>query len=348
MLRSPEAPIAVVGAGLSGVGCGLALAEAGVSALLLEKSRGVSGRAASRMRDGVVYDFGANFIDLATPGLDALMARIPLDGLVYLPPLTGVFGIDNMVHPGDMVPRNRVSFEGGINVLAKRVHALSGVPMVTQTRIVQVEGTPSAWTLRDATGGVWGPYEHVVFTSPAPQTLELLETRSEVLPPSVLEGLRGVQYQSQFSVVLVLNGEVSVPDRTAALLNVDRKHPIAWLTFEHKKRGHAPKGVSVLVAQMAPAWTKLHYEADANRMYEQVYALVRDLLGPLPPLLWADLQRWRYALPLVALGDEIRSEAAKVGLHLTGDSVLGKGRAGEALMTGYRLGAHLAHGLRMN
>lgn len=348
MLRSPEAPIAVIGAGLSGVGCGLALAEAGMAALLLEKSRGVSGRAASRMRDGVVYDFGANFIDLATPGLDSLMARIPLDGLVYLPPLTGVFKQDGIVMNGDDLPRNRITFEAGINALAKRVHALSGVPLVSQTRIVRLEGSPKAWTLHDATGGVWGPFAHVVFTAPAPQTLELLETHPAMMPTNVLEGLREVQYQSQFSIVLVLDGDVKLPQRTAALLNIDRKHPIAWLSFEHKKRGHAPDGVSVLVAQMAPAWTKERYDTDAKQLYTEVLGLVSKLLGPLPSLLWADHQRWRYALPLSPLRDEVRAEAATKGLHLTGDSVLGKGRAGEALMAGYRLGVQLARQARVN
>lgn len=338
----------MVGAGLSGVGCALALADSGKAALLLEKSRGVSGRAASRMRDGVVYDFGANFIDLATPGLDALMSRIPLDGLVYLPPLTGVFKEDGVVMCGDELPRNRISFEAGINALAKRIHALSGVPIVTQTRIVRIEGRPRSWTLHDATGGMWGPYAHVVLTAPAPQTLELLETHPEAIPQCVLEGLRDVSYQAQFSVVLVLEGDVPVPNRTAALLNIDRKHPITWLTFEHKKRGHAPPGVSVLVAQMAPSWTMQHYNDDAKALYANVLALVQQLVGPLPELLWADHQRWRYALPLAPLREEVRTAASAIGLHITGDSLLGKGRAGEALMAGYRLGFSLGQQMRLN
>ena len=53
--------VAVVGAGLSGLAAAFKLREQKVEVCLFEKSRGLSGRAASRSRNGCRYDYGANY-----------------------------------------------------------------------------------------------------------------------------------------------------------------------------------------------------------------------------------------------------------------------------------------------
>ena len=52
----------IVGAGISGLLAATALQEAGVRCRLMETSRGLGGRMATRRRDGAVFDHGAQFL----------------------------------------------------------------------------------------------------------------------------------------------------------------------------------------------------------------------------------------------------------------------------------------------
>ena len=51
--------------------------------------------------------------------------------------------------------------------------------------------------------------------------------------------------------------------------------------------------------------------------------------------LWKDKQRWRYAHPKVALDIEEVEECSPDGWFFCGDSFVGRGRVGEAILTGF-------------
>ncbi|MDX1531103.1 MAG: NAD(P)-binding protein, partial [Rhodothermales bacterium] len=59
-------PLAIIGAGAAGLAAAFGLRDSGVAVTLFEKSRGVSGRAATRRRtaDGQTwrYDHGAQYV----------------------------------------------------------------------------------------------------------------------------------------------------------------------------------------------------------------------------------------------------------------------------------------------
>jgi len=56
--------IAIVGAGVSGLVCGRTLASQGHQVVVFEKSRGVGGRATTRLLHGCVVDHGAQYLRL--------------------------------------------------------------------------------------------------------------------------------------------------------------------------------------------------------------------------------------------------------------------------------------------
>ena len=79
--HSPQ--LAIVGAGVSGLAAAWALRDSDWTCTVFEKSRGYSGRAASRSRDGVRFDYGANYFKTDSPELEQLILReLPTDGLV--------------------------------------------------------------------------------------------------------------------------------------------------------------------------------------------------------------------------------------------------------------------------
>ena len=110
---------------------------------------------------------------------------------------------------------------------------------------------------------------------------------------------------------------------------------MAWLSFEEDKPGHVPEGQSLIIAQMAPAWSEPRYDLPLDDLAPEAARLAADLLGTdLSGWAWADRQGWRYALPKGAVDRTVLDEAAGIGLFFAGDAVAGKGRVGHALETG--------------
>ena len=55
--------VAVIGAGMAGLTCAQLLRQAGYSAVVLEKSRGLGGRVATRRLEGTCADHGARYLE---------------------------------------------------------------------------------------------------------------------------------------------------------------------------------------------------------------------------------------------------------------------------------------------
>ena len=191
----------------------------------------------------------------------------------------------------------------------------------------------------DEAGNELGEFDAVLLTPPAPQLADLIEA-SELEDGEDKEELVRLLGESEFyrqlSLVFGFDGEIVRPEACYALLNADRRHQVAWLSFENAKPGRVPDGEGVLIAQMAPVWTEEHYDACDEVLQNEALRAVStiiDLGGA--TLTWFDKQRWRYAHPKVALDVEEVEEAAPQGLFFAGDAFVGKGRVGGAIETGF-------------
>ena len=65
--------IAIVGAGVAGLTAAWSLARQGFAPVVFEMSLSLSGRAASRRRGDVTFDYGANFFRLDNPVIEKLI-----------------------------------------------------------------------------------------------------------------------------------------------------------------------------------------------------------------------------------------------------------------------------------
>lgn len=332
---------AIVGAGLSGLAAALRLSEGGAEVRIFEKSRGLSGRAASRTRHGCRYDFGANYFTVGSNAVARMVFEtLSTEGLGRVVGEILPFDRDGKVSPGDP-ERNagaRWTYRDGINTLGKRIVETGRLAVETGVRIARLERLDDGWRLESDEGRSWDDFDCVLLTAPVPQAADLLEA-SELRVEwtgEIVAALREADYHCQFSVVLNFSEEISLPGGAYALVNADREHELAWLSLENRKAGRVPDGRTLLVAQMSPDWSARHYEASAETVVALTRAAVAGLLArELPEPRWTDVQRWRYAHPRAAVASGALLEAAECGLCFAGDGLVGRGRVGEAIETGF-------------
>jgi len=335
--------LAIVGAGVSGLATAWALRDAPLDITVFEKSRGYSGRAATRRRDGLCYDHGANYFKLHSEEVERIVRHeLPSDQLAPIDRDVWTFNAAGTLQEGDAASNahGKWTYRRGINTIGKLLAADASADVQRQTRVQHLEQqAEGGWVVYATEGAALGTFDGVVLTPPAPQTRQLIHdsTLDDEVRLALLDGLQPASYASQFTIVLGYPRTIERPGDFYALLNADRDHPIAWLSFEEDKPGHVPDGQSVLILQMAPDWTEAHYEASHDALVERAVRLAGDLLRTeCTHPAWTDHQRWRYALPTAAADRERLQDAEAAHLFVTGDALIGKGRVNRALEAGLR------------
>jgi predicted NAD/FAD-dependent oxidoreductase len=334
------ASLGIIGAGASGLAAAWALRRTPIDVTIFEKSRGYSGRAATRRREETRYDHGANYIKPTNDRVDALLTEhLPTDELEDIGNDIWTFDRRGTVSAGDPASNAapKWTYRRGIHTVGKLLAAEAEATVHLETRVASVEATDDRWEVVDTDAARWGPFDAVLLTPPAPQTADLI--RASVMPSdlraTLIEGCDAAAYTSQFSFILAYDRLLSRPEGVYAFVNTDKEHPIAWMSFEDDKPGHVPDGASVLVVQMAPDWTTARLNLSPDAMLPDVIRLAGDVLDePLASPAWTDAQRWRYALPTQAADTDTLAEGIPHGLFFAGDAIAGKGRVGEALETG--------------
>lgn len=336
--------IAIVGAGMAGLAAGRELARAGYAVTIFEKSRGLGGRVATRRVDTFAIDHGAQIVKAPTPATLALLQEA--GGATRIERPVWIFDGEGRVSPGDpeLNAEPAWTWPGGLTALAR--YLATGLEVRRETTVAALRREGACYVAIDAGGRDLGCYDAVLLTAPAPQSAAILRASAigaELREP-FLEALAPVRYRACLSLALAYSRRPEPP--WYALLNADRRHPIAWLACEHLKPGRAPDGAGLLIAQMAPAWSEQYWEALPKGTYGHdgaalldaattVHELLRPLVGAdLGSPLWVDVHRWRYALPDTACGPLALTGLA--GLFVAGDMEAGQGRVHHALESGWR------------
>ncbi len=128
-----------------------------------------------------------------------------------------------------------------------------------------------------------------------------------------------------------------------ALVNTDKGHAISWLAWEHEKAPErVPEGTGLLIAQMAPSYSKEHREIPQTVLFQDVAQLVSALVDEqLATPMFTDVQYWRYALPSdKADADALLAITLPLDLAFCGDAFVG-GRAHLALENGVHVAQRL-------
>ena len=367
MTQNDDRRLCIVGAGLAAAGIADSLSEESVAVTVLEKSRGVGGRAATRRRDGCRYDHGANYIKDSDERTQELLESLGSDGLADIDAPVWPFAADGTISESERPEAHKWTWEAGITQLAKRLFGRTDADIRKQTRVAAIHRDTDGWRLTDTDGSTHGPFDAVALTPPAPQTADLLRATeidgsdadgaadttgatdadgaADATLSAAAEAVDSVPYRTIRAVMLHYPFEIERP--YYALVNDDHDHDIGWLARESCKPDHIPDGEELLVVQMAPDWSTATYDQPLEEISDEVCRNVATLLDDdrLESPDWIDDQGWRYALPDAGVDTEAVEPLEAHGLYVAGDWVVGEGRAHEALWCGVDVGERLAAAL---
>ena len=338
--------IGVVGAGAAAAAACYVVdgAVPDASITVFEKSGGLCGRAATRRRGDVTYDYGANYIKEDDERVLDLLDRFD-DGLVEVDGDIDVFDRTGEVSDGRDEGERKFTYETGLTRLAKHLFGATDATVHRRTRIEAVARIDDGWTLTDADGERWGSFDVLLLNPPAPQTAALLEAAEwdGEAREQLLDAVRDVDYRTIWTAVLGYPFELDVP--YYALVNTDKEHEVGWISREECKPGHVPDGESVLIVQANHEWSVERYDADPEENVADLAAHAADIVGDdrLTDPDWTDHQGWRYALAESGLRRGVLGAAEDAGLYCVGDWVAGEARVHAALRNGLDTGERLVY-----
>ncbi len=278
----------VIGAGVAGLTCARDLVAAGWSVLVVEKSRGVGGRCATRRMLGQPTDIGLTYYHADDPELLAELDAVPATALPGWP--HKVAGGGAPCHPAAFrAGQRRLAFAEGVNVFPK--HLARGVPLRLSARVAGMRPLDGRVEISFEDGETLHA-RHVVLTVPPRQA-------QAVLPHEHGRELRAVDALFEHVVTapcitVSLGFPTSAPLPDFDILYPDDSSLVQLIAHDSAKR--VDPSYRVLVVQGRAAWSVAHLEdsrdvwraALIEEAARQVGAWVREPA-------WVDVQRWRFA-----------------------------------------------------
>jgi len=292
--------VIVVGAGVAGLRAARTLAEAGVRLEVLEKSRGLGGRAATRRLHGTLADHGAQYFTARDPRLQAQVATWQERGEVQV----WSRGFHTLSPQGLHVPKEsypRYTFADGMNTLGKllgdglNIRRGAKVTGLSRTRLSR---TPAGWRLTLGDGSEKHA-RRVLLNLPAPQALDLGRGLFSARTKAVLSAVT-------FAPCLALMAGYAQAAPAWRGINVDNDSDdikaLSWLACDSSKRSTMPENPTetsagkvaetVLVLHGSPGFSERYLETPEEAVPQML--AVAASLGFSDPR-WTELQRWRYA-----------------------------------------------------
>jgi predicted NAD/FAD-dependent oxidoreductase len=306
--------IAIIGAGVAGLSAARVLQASGARLVVLEKSRGVGGRMATKRVGEAVFDTGAQFFTAREDGFASEVQRWADAGKA-----------DRW--PGS---EHRWIGRGGMTAVPKLL--AEGIDVERERKVTAARHHPSGyWELDIENAGILRA-ERLVLTAPMPQALALLDAGSVRLPDTIAAELRSVSYRPCLAALLVLDGPSAVPQEGVA----PSEGPLRWVADNSQKGLCRPTAVTL---HATPEFSAREYGRPEAEVLEQMIAAAQAWLGS-RTVSSATLHRWRYSEPVGSLPKAF-SWVPELSLGFAGDAFLG-GRVEAAALSGIALGQHIA------
>jgi len=323
----------VIGAGIAGLMAAARLAAHGQSVLVLDKSRGVGGRMATRRVGGAVCDHGAQFFTQRTLGFRDVIDHAVRDGTVA-EWCRGFSRDGSVAADGPAVADGHPRYRGtrGMTDLPKWLAAKlaeqgNGIEVRTGAKATSV--AVAADSVRVTIEGQDGAAEVVeaagcVLTAPVPQALDLIAAGGPLdrMDAQAIERLRTVDYDPCFTAMLVLDRPSLLPEPGAIQFGGDAAGPVAWVA-DNQRKGIST--VPALTVHATGAFSREHFDVPPDEVAGMLIDAVRPWIDgdPRTAVVERSIHRWKFATPTTILPDAFVAVSWTPPILCCGDAFAG-------------------------
>jgi len=274
----------IVGAGISGLLAASTLRREGWEVTILEKSRGVGGRMATRRVGRGNFDHGAQFFTIRSERFASLVEGWLGAGAAA--EWTRGFADARGQPNEDGHPRYRGT--EGMATIPKYI--ARGLDVRTDERVVRVDDGDPGWEIVCESGlRVTG--EALVLAAPVPQALALASSGSYSLTDELRRQLEAVSYDPCLALMIVLDGPTPVPEPGGMQI---KGEPLDWIGDNRRKGISEARAVTL---HAGPKWSRSHFEDEETVVKDRMVSFASELLGTdlAPAVVETALARWRYS-----------------------------------------------------
>jgi hypothetical protein len=316
--------VVVVGAGMAGLAAAGSLRSAGRDVVVLEKSRGLGGRAATRRFDDVPVDFGAQFFTSRDAAFADEVARWVAAGVVFewsrgFPTWSG----GRLVSATDSHPR--YACRSGMTTLAKFLG--EGITILREHRVTRIQPMRQSWCVECENDASFDA-EGVIITAPAPQAARIAGEYFSVDQRAALEAVR-------LAPCLALVARSPHVANTLTGVHI-ADGPLAWIANDSSKRASGASWIAWTLHASA-SFSESHLEDPPEAWQPELLSAASDILArnipAFPVLEPLRAHRWRFAHAMNTLDGATLVAPTHAPLVLAGDA-FGHGRVESAWLSG--------------
>jgi renalase len=282
------------------------LRMAGVAATVIDKGNRPGGRMATRLFEGAMFDYGAQFFTVRHERFASFQRDWLDSGLVRV--WSNGFNDQQDGHP-------RFIGNAGMNSIAAQL--TQGIEVRSAVKVSRILPSGNQWTLETDFDETLVA-DALIVTAPVPQTLALLDFD---FPEEQRVALEKVTYERCLALMAILTEPVDLPEPGASQI-VDGE-PVSWMADNQRK------GITALANCVTiHAGSQFSLE-NWDRSAEEVAG---KLLDGRNASAWK-LHRWKYAKPITMHAERSMVIQAQNPLVLAGDG-FGEARVEGAALSG--------------
>jgi len=339
--------VVIIGAGIAGLSAAGELVASGRRVVVLEKSRGVGGRMATRRVGEAVCDHGAQFFTVRGPAFGGMVTEAHEAGAVatWCEGFSQAASIDAAVTPA-VDGHARWRGASGMTDLPKRLAAqLPSDRCVVRTAVkvsaIGVDGGRVRIVLDPGLEAGEPTTLHAaaaIVTLPVPQSLDLFAAGGLLateggIAPEVHQQLATVHYDPSFALMLVLNRPSLVPPPGGIQF---AGGPISWLADNQQK---GISSVPALTVHASGAFSRQHFDDPPEQVAAALIELVRPWIDgdPATGIIGQSLHRWKFAMPTTIIPEPLVAAVTLPPIVCCGDAFGGpkvEGAASSGLAAG--------------
>ena len=314
--------VAVIGAGIAGLTCAQELHQAGQRVIVLEKSRGVGGRVATRRLHNTCADHGTCYLSPKDNRFREFLDRLRAADVVqvWTDTIHQVDAAGQLQEPSDRAPRYTAA--AGMNAIVKSL--APGLEIRFGQRVVSVELIDSGWKLTaepiNSTESIVLTASALVVAIPAPQAVDLLQPIS---PADFLACLKSVEFLPNLSLMAGY-GSDRLSDwnqhyPTVKAVTLPHHPSLGYLGLDSSKRSQPADAVFVIQSSVNFADRYLDAIDLQPAATELLHAAAQQFLPWLATPDWMQIHRWRYAFAKTPINDRYLAALTNAPLICAGD-----------------------------